>query len=219
MRLQAPKGSSFFRLDDHTEFGVSVGLIVGRLPLRPRALGGSQFVPTFGFIGVVVGGNHFLVGHGDEDGVADGEVGPLQLRLGFIHHVDVEGDAFGFFVKIHHLTLDGDGINFVETAPIIMGVSEERCGRHLGVKSRGVLELFIPYLIDGSFDEGDIEFVSGVVEGAVILLGGMFRDSVLDGCIGIVRCDDFVRQSQLGGDDEGDALLRGERVISIDDTP
>ena len=74
--------------------GGGVGLLVGRLPLGLIALGGCQFVPTFGFVGVVVGGDHGPGFRGDKDGVADGEVGPLRPRLGFLHHVDVVGHAF-----------------------------------------------------------------------------------------------------------------------------
>ena len=78
---------------------------------------------TFGFVWVVVGGNYGPVGRGDEDITSDGEFGPLCLRLGFLHHVDVVGDAIGIFVKIHHLTLDGDSVDYVETAAIVTDVS------------------------------------------------------------------------------------------------
>ena len=99
--------------------GGGVVLLVGCLPLGPRALGGRQFVPTFGYVGLVVGGNHGTVGSGNKDGAADGEVGPLGLCLGFLINVYVVGDAFIFFVEGHHLTLDSDGAHFVETAAII----------------------------------------------------------------------------------------------------
>ena len=62
------------------------------------------------------------------------------------------GYAFGFFVKVHHLTLYSDGVDFVETASIVTGVSEQRRGRHLGVEGRGFLEVFVPYFIDGSYN-------------------------------------------------------------------
>ena len=102
-----PKGSAFLCLDERSVFGVSVGLLVCGHPLEARALGEHQFVPTFGFVGVVIGGNHGPVGRGDKDGVADGEVGLLCLRLGFFHHVPVVKDAVD---NIHNLALDGDGI-------------------------------------------------------------------------------------------------------------
>ena len=49
--------------------------------------------PTFGFVGVVVGDYYGPVGHGNEVGVADGEVCLFCLRLGFLHHGDVARDA------------------------------------------------------------------------------------------------------------------------------
>ena len=178
-----------------------------------------QFVPTFCFVGVAVGGDHGPVGCGYEDVVADGEVGPLRLRLVFLHHFDVVGGAFGVFVKVHHITLDSGGIDFVETSAIVTEVSEEFRGRHFGVESRGVLALFLPHIVDGGFEECDLAFVGGFVEGAVVPLGNIFCNGVLDGCIGGIHCDGFVGHRQLGGDSEGDAVLGGVGVAGGDDTP
>ena len=103
----------------------------------------------------------------------------MHLRLEFLHHVDVVRDTFVFFVKSHHLTLDGDGVNFMDTAANFAEVCEEIRGRHLGVKVCGFLKLFEPYIIHGVLYEGGTAFAGGVVEGAVISLGSVFRYDVL----------------------------------------
>ena len=163
VRLQASKGSTFLRSDNRASLGGGVGLLVGGLPLGPRVLGERHFVPTFGFVRVVVGGHHGPDGRGDKDGITDEEVELLFLRLGFLHNVDVVRYAFGFLVKIHHLTLDDDGVVFVETAVIFVEVREERRGGHLGIEGYGVLKLLIPYLIGGGLDEVNAAFVGAVL--------------------------------------------------------
>ena len=186
-------------MDEHATLGGSVCLLVGRLPLGPCALGGRQFVPNFGFIGVVVDGDHGLVGRGNKEGVAAGGFGPLRLRLGFLRHGDVVGDAFGFFVKSRHLTLDSDSVNFIETAAIFTEVGEECRSQHFGVEGRGVLHILVPPFFNGIIDECNAAYVGIAVEGAVVPLGSVFPNGVLGGFLGGVRCNGFLVGASLRG--------------------
>ena len=83
-------------MDNHVALGGGVGLLLCGLPVGPYTLGRRQFVPTFCFVGVVVGVHHVPFGRSNKDRVADGEVGPLCLRLVLLHKFDLVRDAFGF---------------------------------------------------------------------------------------------------------------------------
>ena len=57
----------------------------------------------------------------------------MRLHLGFLQHVYLVGDDFGFFVEVHHLTLDGDGVDFVKTSEKFAEVVEKFRGQPFGV--------------------------------------------------------------------------------------
>ena len=153
--------------------GGSVYLPVRGIPVVPSPFVGRVFVKYISFVRLISGGGHDAIGKGDKDVVADGEAIPCGSCLGFLHNINVTGDALGLFVERQHVGLDDDVVGGVNTAAISTDVLDDLVGSDERVVGGRYFNLTETRVIVGGLEEGNATIFGFGIEGAVVALGSV----------------------------------------------
>jgi hypothetical protein len=141
--------------------------MVGNLPGSPHVVDGREALPIIHLSREVLGCEDGSQGRHHQFNINDGYASPLCLLLGILHHDNELGDAICLNAVLGHVQTEGDHVNDMQLPAVGIKVGHDLKGRDLCVERLGVLQVFVPNLINDVVEElGNTTFgyfVAGIV--------------------------------------------------------
>ena len=144
-----------------------VGPLVPDLPSFPIFSVLGLTFPLAGLVRILLRSKDGFCFRGEKSFVGDMGVGALQLTIGVLDNVDVNGHAQGVYVVSLDDDRDVDSVDGVESCAALFEMFEKSGGEDVGVKCGGVAQIAYPHVVNNGKDEGggatDAHAIKGVI--------------------------------------------------------